>query len=57
LFRLYYFFVILQGVEQQQQFDIQTLKRERSLATLESLYQRTQQAREQAAIQRALDTG
>lgn len=33
------------------------MKRERSLATLESLYQRTKQAREQAAIQRTLDTG
>uniref|UniRef100_A0A1I8B689 LysM domain-containing protein n=1 Tax=Meloidogyne hapla TaxID=6305 RepID=A0A1I8B689_MELHA len=43
--------------QQQQQVDKQTMKRERSLATLESLYQRTQQAREQAAIQRALDTG
>nr|CAD2189357.1 unnamed protein product [Meloidogyne enterolobii] len=42
---------------QQEQIDRQTMKRERSLATLESLYQRTQQAREQAAIQRALDTG
>ncbi|KAF7638749.1 TLDc domain-containing protein [Meloidogyne graminicola] len=42
---------------QQQQIDIQTMKRERSLATLESLYQRTKQAREQAAIQRTLDTG